>query len=227
MTDAGAPSRSARLRCGAARWVPLLLAALAMPGAAQTVSMGGSLGGKALLVIDGVPRSVAVGSTVQGVKLVSVDGSDAVVEVQGKRVALAIGAAQVNLGGAPSAGGGGQIVLTAEGGGHFFTAGAINGKSVRFVVDTGATQVALSQSEAERIGLDYRSGTRSYTMTANGPVPTYRVSLSSVTVGDVTVYNVDAAVLPAPMSHVLLGNSFLTRFQMKRENNRMTLDKRF
>ena len=51
--------------------------------------------------------------------------------------------------------------------------------------------------------------------------------LASVRIGDVQVYNVDASVLPAPMSHVLLGNSFLTRFQMKRENDMLTLDKRY
>ena len=199
----------------------------AISASAQTVSMGGSLGDKALLVIDGMPRSVAVGSTVQGVRLVRVSNSEALVEVKGKRVALAIGGTQVNLGGAPSPGTGAQIVLTAESGGHFLTSGAINGKAVRFLVDTGATNVAMGATEAERLGLDYRSGQRSYSLTANGAVPVYHVSLGAVRVGDVTVYNVDATVLPSPMGHVLLGNSFLTRFQMKRENDTLTLDKRF
>ena len=194
---------------------------------AQTVSLGGSLGGNALLVIDGKPRNVAVGSTVQGVRLVSVTGNDAVVEVGGKRVALQLGGAQVNLGGVQSEGGGKQIVITSESGGHFVTSGSINGKSVRFMVDTGATSVALSQAEAERIGLDYRNGQRGFTSTANGPVPAYRANLASVRIGDVMVYNVDAIVLPAPMPYVLLGNSYLTRFQMRRENDRMTLDKRY
>ena len=127
---------------------------------AQTVAFSGSLGDKALLVIDGSPRTVAAGSTVQGVKLLSVNGGDAVVEVAGKRVALRMGSAQVNLGGAASAGGGSQIVLTAGTGGHFVTTGSINGKAVRFVVDTGATHIALSQAEAERIGLAYQKGQR-------------------------------------------------------------------
>ena len=194
---------------------------------AQSVSMGGSLGDKALLVIDGAPRSVSVGSTVQGVRLVTVNGSEAVVEVQGKRVFLVMGGSPVNLGGASSAGNGNRIVLSAESGGHFFAPGAINGKAVRFLVDTGATNVAIGQADAERLGIDYRSGKRSYSLTANGPVPVHQVSLGSVRVGDVTVYDVDATVLPAQMSHVLLGNSFLTRFQMKRENDLLTLDKRY
>jgi aspartyl protease family protein len=194
---------------------------------AQTVSMSGSLGDKALLMIDGAPRTLAAGATVQGVKLVSVTGSAAVVEIQGKRLTLPLGGAQVNIGGAPSDGGGTQIVLTAGSGGHFFAGGSINGKAVRFLVDTGATYVSMGVNEAERLGLDYRGGQRGMTNTANGAMAVYKVALASVRVGDVQVYNVEALVGQAPMDHVLLGNSFLTRFQMKRENDTMTLSKRY
>lgn len=205
-----------------------LACALASAAAgAQTVSLGGSLGSNALLVIDGKPRHVAVGSTVQGVRLVSVSGNDALVEIGGKRIALQLGGAQVNLGGVQSEGGGQQIVITSESGGHFVTSGSINGKAVRFMVDTGATSVSMSQAEAERIGLDFKNGPRGYSTTANGAVPVYRANLASVRIGDVMIYNVDAIVSPAPMPYVLLGNSYLTRFQMKRENDRMTLDKRY
>ena len=200
---------------------------IAAPVFAQSVSMSGSLGDKALLMIDGAPRTVATGATVQGVRLVSVTGSEAVVEVKGKRATLQLGGAQVNIGGAPSDGGGTQIVLTAGSGGHFFSAGSINGKAVRFLVDTGATFVSMGVNEAERLGLDYRAGQRGMTQTANGAMAVYRVSLASIRVGDVQVYNVEALVGQAPMDQVLLGNSFLTRFQMKRENDTMTLSKRF
>ena len=206
----------------------LALAACLLGGgaAAQTVAFSGSFGDKALLVIDGSPRTLAAGGAVQGVKLLSVNGDTAMVEVAGKRVALRLGGAQVNLGGAASAGAGSQIVLTAGTGGHFTTTGSINGKSVRFVVDTGATHIALSQAEAERIGLAYQKGQRGMSNTANGQVPVHRVTLDVVRVGDVQVYNVDATVLPAQMDQVLLGNSFLTRFQLKRENDTLTLDKK-
>ena len=204
-----------------------LLLLLAGAAGAQTVSMSGRLGDKALLMIDGSPRTVAVGSTVQGVKLVSVTADAAVVELGGKRITVPMGGAQVNLGGAAnSEGGGSRIVLTAGSGGHFVTSGAINGRAVEFVVDTGASTVAMSQSDAERIGLKYQEGRRGMANTANGPVPVHRVMLTSVRVGDVQVYNVEALVLPAQMPYVLLGNSFLTRFQMKRENDVMTLEKR-
>jgi len=138
-----------------------------------------------------------------------------------------MGGAQVSLGGQASAGGGSQIVLTAGSGGHFMTAGAINGRAVRFMVDTGATSVSMSIAEAEHIGLDYRSGQRGFVSTANGNAPAYKVRLGEVRVGDVVVYDVEATVLPAQMDFILLGNSFLTRFQMKRENETLTLSKRF
>jgi aspartyl protease family protein len=204
-----------------------LVSCSAVPAAAQSVSMAGSLGNNALLVIDGKPRNVAVGATVSGVRVVSVSSNDAVVDVAGKRVTLHLGGAQVNLGGKQSEGAGKQIVLSADSGGHFYASGTINGKNVRFVVDTGATTVSMSQDEADRIGLDYKSGQRGMSRTANGIVPIYRASLASVRIGDVQVYNVDASVLPGSMSHILLGNSFLTRFQMKRENDVLTLDMRY
>ena len=204
----------------------LALAAFGAAAQAQTVSMSGSLGDKALLVIDGTPRTVTAGSTVQGVKLIRVSNDEALVEIAGLRRTLALGG-QVNIGVADSPGGGTTIVLSADIGGHFFANGTINGKSVRFVVDTGATNVSMSQSQAERLGLDYRSGQRGVSNTANGQVQAYRVPLTSVRVGEVEVFNVAATIVPVTMDYVLLGNSFLTRFQMKRENDTLTLVKRY
>ena len=193
---------------------------------AQSVSMAGSLGTRALLVIDGKPRQVAVGTTVEGVKLLAVSNNDALVEVNGQRVALQLGGSPANLGGAASAGTGDKIVLTSVSGGHFVTSGTINGSAVRFFVDTGATTVTMGAADAERIGLDYKKGQLGYTSTANGVIPAYRVMLSSVRIGDVQVYNVEATVLPSTMPYMLLGNSFLDRFQMRRENDRLTLEKK-
>jgi aspartyl protease family protein len=199
----------------------------ASPARAQTVSMSGSLGDKALLVIDGTPYTIAAGSTVKGVKLISVTGSDALVQVQGKHITLVLGGAQVNLGGAASDGTASQIVLSAGSGGHFLTTGSINGKPVTFMVDTGATFVSMGVAQAEKVGVDYKKGVRGVSNTANGPMVVYQVKLASVRVGDVQVYDVDALIGAASLDFVLLGNSFLTRFQMKRENDTMTLVKRY
>ncbi len=207
----------------------LVAALLVATAAAQSsVALQGMIGGKALLVVDGgAPRIVAAGQTVQGVKVVSTSGDQAVVEFDGRRETLRVGETPGNVGGNGSALRGNRIVLAAASGGHFMTLGAINGHAVQFMVDTGATDVAMSAEQADRIGLDYRSGQLARSGTANGTVVSWRVKLAAVRLGDVEVFNVDASVLPTGMPYVLLGNSFLNRFQMKRDNDQMVLERRY
>ena len=203
----------------------LTLACVCSAAAAQSVSFSGHMGDKALLVIDGTPRTLAVGASQSGVRLVSVNASTAVVEIGGKQQTLGLGGSPVSVSGVQREGGT-QIVIPASYGGHFVTAGSINGKAVEFMVDTGATTIAMSIAEADRIGLKYKDNAKLTGNTANGTVSGYQAVLGVVRVGDVQVYNVEAAILPMPMPQVLLGNSFLNRFQMKRDNERMTLEKR-
>lgn len=195
---------------------------------ARRVAFTGSMGSQALLVIDGgAPRAMAVGTTVRGVKLVSLAGDDAVVEIDGRRQPLRLGASAVNLGGAASPGSGTQVSLSSDANGHFLANGQINGRGVRLMLDTGATLMAMGQDEADRIGVNWKDGQRIGLVTANGTTVGYRVALGSVRIGDVEVFNVEAVVQPQPMPFILLGNSFLTRFQMKRENDTLTLYRRY
>ena len=210
----------------------VLLAALclaSMAAHAESVALAGMLGSKALLVVDGsAPKSVAAGETHQGVKVISTSGDQAVVEESGKRMTLRVGEAPVSMGGGGGSGAKGtRIVLTVGSGGHFMTAGQINGKAVQFMVDTGATSIAMSSVDADRAGINYKSGQPVNMSTANGTAPGYRVKLASVRIADVEVYDVDAVVTPQAMPFMLLGNSFLTRFQMTRDNDQMTLVKRY
>ncbi len=195
---------------------------------AQSVAMTGGMGSKALLVINGgAPKALAAGDEHKGVKVVSVSSEATVVDVGGQRQTVRLGGAPVSLGGSGGGGSSGsQIVLTAGSGGHFMTQGNINGKSVEFMVDTGATAVSLSADDARRIGLKYESGQKIMTRTANGDARAYLIRLNSVRIKDVEVYDVEAVVGEASMPFVLLGNSFLARFQMKRENDIMTLTKK-
>ncbi len=194
---------------------------------AQSVTLAGSMGNRALLVIDGQPHMLAVGQSAMGVTLLQLSNGQAQVQRDGTTATLRLGAAPARLSGTanpvPAAR---EIVLPVGPGGHFTSSGAINGRPVQFMVDTGATLVAISQTEADRIGLDYRHGERGMTQTANGAVPVHRVSLGAVRVGEVEVANVDAVVIPAQMPYVLLGNSFLGRFQMRRENDTLRLERR-
>lgn len=204
------------------------LLALAAAVAAQTVSLQGMLGPRALLVIDGgQPRSVAPGETQQGVKVLSTAGDEAVVEIKGRRHTLRIGDSQVSVGASGFAGNGNKIVLTAGTGGHFLSQGTINGRAVQFIVDTGASTVGLGVAEAERVGLNYKAGRQVRLQTANGSIPGWLVKLSSVRVGEVEIHEVDAVVSTASMPYVLLGNSFLSHFQMRRDNEQMVLERRF
>lgn len=195
---------------------------------AQSVMLTGTIGSRAILIVDGsAPKTVAVGETFQGVKLLSMAAEQATVEAGGKRVALRMDQ-PVSIGGNGGGGGGGtRIVLPVSSGGHFMTQGAINGRSVNFMLDTGATTVALSAADAQRIGLDFSKGQPVRVNTANGVAQGWRVRLNSVRVGDVEVYEVEAIVSQQPMPYVLLGNSFISRFSMRRDSDQMVLEKRF
>ena len=201
----------------------LLLAAGA--ASAQNVTLAGRMGDRALLVVNGTPHTVAVGSTAVGVKLLRWAGDDAEVEIAGARALLRVGTpTQVGAARAPASAR--EIVMTAGSGGHFTPSGSINGRPVRYMVDTGATLVSLGQDEAQRLGLDLSNARAGLTQTANGPVPVRVLTLDRVRVGEVEVSNVGAVVMPMPMPYVLLGNSFLSRFQMRRDNDVMRLELR-
>lgn len=200
--------------------------ALALPAVAadQSIALAGVLGSKALLVVDGsAPRAVGPGETHQGVKVLSVARDEATVEVQGTRRLLRLGESPVALG---SSGSGKRIVLMADNQGHFINTGTINGKQMKYMVDTGASVVAIGRPDAERMGIKVDDSQKVIMSTANGSATGWRVRLNSVRLGDVEVLGVMAVIMPEGMPFVLLGNSFLTQFQMTRTNDQMVLEKR-
>lgn len=205
----------------------LALLILAEPCLAVEVNVVGLFSDKALVEIDhGKPRVLSVGqSTPQGVKLLSVGAGDAVLEVEGKRRTVQLGQ---SISGSYATRGKPMVSLVADGRGHFLTNGAINGATTQFLVDTGATSVAMSTAEARRLGISYLNGQQGYSSTANGAVRTYRVMLGSVRVGDITLNQVEGVVLDTPgLSVSLLGMSFLSRVEMKRDGSTMTLTKQY
>jgi len=206
----------------------LALAFAAGAACAQNVTLQGVLGSKALIMVDGgAPKAVAAGETHQGVKVLAVAGDQATVEAGGRRQLLRVGEAPVSVGSGGPGTRGTKIVLTAGSGGHYVAPGSINGRPVRFMVDTGATSVAIGADEATRLGIDFRRGVTGYGSTANGPVQMWSVRLPSVRIGDVEVFDVEGAVLNASMPYVLLGNSFLNRFQMTRDHQMLVLERRY
>ena len=217
---------SVRSRRGRAAWCAALLCALAGSAQATSVAFSGMLGDKALLIIDGQARGVAVGATVQGVKLVRLDGTQAQVESDGKVIVLRLGGGAKVAGSEGGGGGGSRIVIPVGGGGHYGGMASINGHSVPYIVDTGATFIAMSSDVASKLGLDYANSTAIAAMTANATVAARKLTLNKVTIGDVTIYNVDCMIVAQPMPIVLLGNSFLSHFQMHSDSDTLVLDKK-
>ena len=182
-------------------------------------------GRSADVVIErGAPVTIEVGETVEGIKLLRADRAGAVLSINGITKTLPLVADSMSAG---DTAGNGTVTLLADPDGQFFTNGTVNGRSVRFVVDTGATLTTLSRADAQRIGLDYRGGKPTRTTTANGVVNGWRMSLGSVRVGDTTVRDVDAMIVDNDTLPVgLLGMSFLGRFDMQRQGSTLVLRRR-
>ncbi len=203
--------------------------------ATQSVALSGVMGSKALLVVDGgAPKALGVGETYQGVKVISVSGDQAVLEVKGTgssaastvRLTVRVGDAPVSQGARPGGSNASKIILPVGQGGHFFAQGSINNRPIQFMVDTGATTVAMGVSDAERMGIDYKKGQMVRMGTANGVAQGWKVKVNILKIGDIEVYDVDTVVGPN-MPYALLGNSFLSRFNMNKTFDQMVLEKRY
>ena len=209
------------------RTLAIFACAVPLLAGAVDVTLIGLFPGKAVITVNrGAPRTLSVGqSTPEGVKLVSTDAKSAVLEVEGQRLTVEMGQhfETANMTGSRQA-----VTLAPDSRGHFIADGQVNGAHMRFLVDTGATLVAIPASEAARLGIDYRSGRRGISQTANGAVAFWRVTLDSVSVGGVTLTSVEGAVHDSGgLDVALLGMSFLGRTEMKREGPNLTLVKRY
>lgn len=206
--------------------IALLLALACAAAQAADIALIGVIGNKAaVLALDGGdPKTVKLGQTWQGITVLSVEKDRATVEVDGRRRVLMHGQ---HYRGVPPSPERAQVTLAAGPGGHFVGEGAVNGKPIRFLVDTGASAIALPAREATRLGIDYRSGRRGRSNTANGVAEVYGVRLDSVRLGEIELFGVDAIVFEQGLDTVLLGMSFLNRVDMRREGATMTLTRRF
>lgn len=203
-----------------------LLALATGPSTAADVALIGVVPGKAaVLAIDGGnPKLVKIGQRWQGIRVIAVDKQHAVVEVDGTQQRLPLGQ-HYRSGGATSDRE--KVVLAADPRGHFLVDGAVNGGRVRFILDTGATVVALPGVDANRLGIDYRKGRRGTINTANGTTTAWGIQLDTVKVGDIELRNVDAVVVESGLEIALLGMTFLNRVEMKRDGSMMTLIRRY
>ncbi len=192
---------------------------------ATSVSVMGLFKDKAIVSIDGgKARTMSVGQILQGVKLVSAHSAEATFEVDGARRSLGMGQSFAgNLQSDSRA----TVSLTADVRGHFIAGGSLNSYPVSFLVDTGATSIAISGVEARRMGLDYKAARGGAVSTAAGVVPAWRVTFNTVKIGGITLNQVEGIVIESGLDTPLLGMSFLNRMEMKRDGQTMTLTQRY
>ena len=207
----------------------LFLACGAAPAAAHSaeVALIGVIGDKAAIVaVDGGdPKTIKVGQSWRGITVLSVEKDRATMEIDGKRRVLERGMHYRAESQAPT--GRQTVTLSADTRGHFIAEGQVNGVPVRFMVDTGATIIALPAADAQRMGMDYRRGQRIRVQTAAGMTVAYAMHLDRVRIGGIELNNVECAVVEQGLSIALLGMSFLNRVEMKREGQFMTLTRIF
>jgi len=114
-----------------------------------------------------------------------------------------------------------MVVLEQDRNGHYLAEGQINGRSVTFLVDTGATDVALPESTARALGLDF--GPRVQVMTAAGPANAWVTRLNEVTVGGIRRKNVRATITDGEFNGILLGMSFLKYYDLQQQDGRLVI----
>jgi aspartyl protease family protein len=192
--------------------------------AAPLVQVVGLFPGAAVVNVDGQRKLVRVGQVGPGgVEVISADSKGAVLRVDGieRRYTLSrelsVGFAEPDRR---------QLSIARGQGGHYWVAGSINGQSVQFLVDTGATSVAINEIQARRLGIDYRvDGKPIVVSTAGGTAKAWRVHLNSVKVGAIDVLGVEAVVVEGGSpSDALLGMSFLSRVSWREDQGVLKLE---
>lgn len=181
---------------------------------------------KAIVEIDGKRRTLKKGkASPEGVILISADSEIAILDIGGEQKEFKLGR-HIGTNFKQKKQAEAKIMRV---NGMYATAGFINGRPVNFLVDTGATWIAMNSHQARSLGINFRYiGKRAHVSTANGVVPIYRITLAKVRVGEIELTNVAAGVLEGNSpSEVLLGNSFLNRVEMQRQGQVMLLKQKF
>lgn len=221
-----------RVSCWGIRCLTLLVmgavfSSLAFALKAEDIEVKGLFKNAAIVQINGQQRILKVGKTSpEGVTLVSATSKQAEVEVNGKHFVLSlskkIARSYTNTTKA-------SVSIPSGQHGHFFTRGKINNQTVQFLVDTGASTIALNSIAAVKLGIDYKRSPRYVNITtASGVVRGYRVMLREVSVGTITLNNVTAVVTEGEYpQEILLGNSFLSKLDMKVESGVLVLQAKY
>tara|TARA_R100000654_G_scaffold3157_1_gene10964 strand:- start:646 stop:1290 length:645 start_codon:yes stop_codon:yes gene_type:complete len=180
----------------------------------------------AVLEINQQQHFLSVGQrTPEGVTLISANSNQAILDIAGRQ-----GVFELNnrVGAMYSAPVEMPVVSIWPTNGMYLTSGSVNGYTVDFMVDTGASVIAINGETAKRLGLDYLNANQIGVRTASGVELAYSIELESVQLGDISLENVAAVVLDGPEpQRALLGMSFLNAFDMERKGERLDLRQKF
>ncbi len=193
---------------------------------ASEISVQALMPGLVVLKVDGERITLRQGqSTSDGIKLISANTDKAILDIRGEQKTFTMGTAISTTFTKPE-----QIVevISSDEQGMFRAHGTINGQSVRFLIDTGATSVAMSSKEARKLGIQYRlHGIPTRAHTASGIATAWAVTLKSVRLGKLSERNVKGMVVDGDHPrHVLLGMTFLNRMKVEKQSNTMKISKK-
>lgn len=211
----------------------LILSSLVMntAWASKSVQLIALFNEKAMFSVDnGKPKVVRAGSSYQGVTLISSNTKEAVIEFDGRREVLkANGSVTLTSSFKPETPSRykNTVELRVNEAGFFESDGAINGKSIRFLVDTGANIVVLNSHDAKRVGLNYLEGERTSATTASGAAPMYSIEVAKMSIGGIELRKIRTGVIEGNFPEKpLLGMTFLSRLDMNRSGDIMKLTRR-
>lgn len=205
----------------------LLLAFVCNAAQATDIEVLALFRDQAVLKVDGARYRLGPGETTpEGVRLMSTDDAGAVLEIDGRQRRIALGS---KIRSSYQQAAREEVQIFRDPAGMFTTVGSINGLPVNFLVDTGASSVAMNAAQARRLGIDFRvAGEPGAAVTASRVEKVYRVMLDSVKVGAIQLRNVEAVVLDGPQpQEILLGMSFLGRVDMQNDGQRLLLRRKY
>ena len=182
---------------------------------------------KAMVSINDKQHLLKVGEPATvGVKLVEASSKYAVLEVNGERSKYTLGnRVRASYSKTEKK----KVQIYRDGQNMFRTVGSINGYQVDFLVDTGATSVALNSALAKRLGLQYKlKGEKTVVSTASGKALAYAISLDQVKIGEIMLRNIEAVIIEGnDPSTPLLGMSYLGRLKLNNENQYLELEEKY
>lgn len=197
--------------------------------AVDKIVINGLFKDKAIVTIDGKQRVLKKGkASPEGVLLIEANSKQAVIEIEGNQEVYTLGT-HIGSNDTNKPTGGEKLIIAPDPGGMYNISGSINGSSVKFIIDTGASAVSMNSNVAKRLGIDYKlTGKKGMSYTASGKDEIYIVKLKRVRVGNIELQNIEGVVHEGGFPVItLLGMSFLGKLDMKREGRIMELEKKY